>query len=166
VGDVVAVCGELGLAGRGLELLFERGVDASGEPDAASAAALRPAFDRELDAQLTPHPPIAAGVTAALGGATAMMDVSDGVALDARRLAEASGVVLDLDAAAVGSPLALTGGEDHALLATFPADAALPPGFRPIGRVRDGGAELRVDGRAFTARGGWDPYADWDGGGG
>lgn len=165
-GDVVAVCGELGLAARGLELLFERGVDAAGEPDATAAAALRPAFDRELDAQLAPHPPIAAGVTAALAGATAMMDVSDGLALDARRLAEASGVVVDLDADAVGSRLALTGGEDHAMLATFPASAALPSGFRPIGRVQAGGPELRVDGRAFTERGGWDPYADWDGGGG
>ena len=162
-GDVVAVCGELGLAARGLELLFAHGVDAAGEPDAAAAAALRPAHDRELDAQLTPHPPIASGVAAALAGATAMMDVSDGVALDARRLAEASGVVLDLDAAAVGSRLALTGGEDHALLATFPADAALPTGFRAIGRVRAGEAGLHVDGRPFTLRGGWDPYADWDG---
>jgi thiamine-monophosphate kinase len=165
-GDVVAVCGELGLAGRGLELLFERGVDHAGDPDADAATALRPTFDRELDAQLAPHPPIGSGVVAARAGATAMMDVSDGLALDARRLAEASGVVLDLDAAAVGSPLALTGGEDHALLATFPAEEVLPAGFRPIGRVVAGAPELRVDGRAYTHRGGWDPYADWDGGSG
>jgi len=162
-GDVVAVCGELGLAARGLELLFARGVDAAGVPDAAAAAALRPEFADALDAQLAPRPPIAAGVAAALAGATAMMDVSDGLALDARRMAEASGVVLDLDAAAVGSTLALTGGEDHAMLATFPAGAALPSGFRAIGRVLAGAAELRVDGRVFARRGGWDPYADWDG---
>jgi thiamine-monophosphate kinase len=163
-GDVVAVCGELGLAARGLELLFSRGIDAAGVPDAAAAASLRPAFDRELDAQLAPTPPIEAGVAAALAGATAMMDVSDGLALDARRLATASGVVLDLAAEAVGSSLALTGGEDHAMLATFPADAALPAGFRAIGRVLAGDAELRVDGRPYDHRGGWDPYADWDGG--
>ena len=163
-GDAVAVCGELGLAGRGLELLFSRGVDAAGEPDATAAASLRPVFDRELDAQLAPCPPIGAGVVAARAGATAMMDVSDGLALDARRLAEASGVVLDLDAAAVGSPLALMGGEDHALLATFPEGAALPEGFRVIGRVRAGEPGVRVDGRAYEHRGGWDPYADWDGG--
>lgn len=163
-GDRVAVCGELGLAARGLELLFARGVDAVGEPDARAAAALRPEFDRELDAQLTPRPPIGSGVVAALAGASAMMDVSDGVALDARRMAEASGVVIDLEARAVGSFLALTGGEDHALLATFPADAVLPAGFRAVGRVLAGAPELRVDGRPFEHRGGWDPYADWDGG--
>jgi len=63
----------------------------------------------------------------------------------------------------VGSPLALTGGEDHAMLATLPPGASLPPGFRVIGRVLAGAPELRVDGRAFDDRGGWDPYADWDG---
>ncbi|QNO38155.1 thiamine-phosphate kinase [Protaetiibacter sp. SSC-01] len=162
-GDVVAVCGELGLAGRGLELLFARGVDAEGVPDSVAAASLRPEFDRELDAQLAPSPPITAGVVAARAGATAMMDVSDGLALDARRMGEASGVAIDLDAAAVGSTVALTGGEDHALLATFPGDAVLPSGFRPIGRVRAGEPGVRVDGRPFDPRGGWDPYADWDG---
>ena len=94
-----------------------------------------------------------------------MLDLSDGLALDARRLAEASGVALDLSSTAVGSARALTGGEDHALLATFPAGAALPGGFRPIGVVRDG-AGLLVDGREFGDRGGWDPYADWAGGSG
>ncbi|MFT4028838.1 MAG: thiamine-phosphate kinase [Protaetiibacter sp.] len=163
-GDLVMVCGELGLAARGLDLLFAEGIDASGVPDAAAAASLRPAFDRELDAQLAPSPPIGAGVAAALAGATAMIDVSDGLALDARRLAEASGVVLDLDSAAVGSPLALTGGEDHALLATFPAEAAAPSGFRRIGVVRAGVPGLHLDGRSYDARGGWDPYTDWDGG--
>jgi len=164
-GDVVAVSGDLGLAGEGIALLFARGIDADGHPDAAAAAALRPEFDAQLDAQLTPSPPIAAGVRAAIGGATAMLDVSDGLALDARRIAEASAVVIDLDAAAVGSRMALTGGEDHALLATFPADAPLPSGFRAIGRVLQADPEpaLHVDGRPFDARGGWDPYADWDG---
>ncbi len=162
-GDIVTVSGELGLAARGLELLFARGTDAAGEPSASAAAALRPAFDRELDAQLTPRPPIGSGVEAALAGATAMMDVSDGLALDARRLAEASGVVLELSADAVGSLLALTGGEDHALLATFPPGVPPASGFRPIGVVRAGEPQLLVDGRPFDARGGWDPYADWDG---
>ena len=84
-----------------------------------------------------------------------MMDVSDGLLRDAGRLARASGVVIDLDgvARAFGSDLealapvaealgadgvewVLTGGEDHGLLATFPAGVPLPAGFRPIGMVR------------------------------
>ena len=165
-GDVVAVCGALGAAAEGIALLFARGVDEHGAPDAARAAVLRPEFDAVLDAQLAPSPPIAEGVAASLAGASAMMDVSDGLVLDARRLAEASGVVIDLDAAAIGSRAALTGGEDHALLATFPPDAVPPRGFRPIGGVRPAdasGPALHLDGRPVGERGGWDPYADWDG---
>ena len=58
---------------------------------------------------------------------------------------------------------ALTGGEDHALLATFPAITALPDGFRPIGRVVAQAPDaVLVDGRAHDDRRGWDPYRDWD----
>jgi thiamine-monophosphate kinase len=170
-GDVVAVSvgagGALGLAAEGLALLFEQGVDDEGVPDAGRALALRNASSasieaQPIEAQLTPRPPLADGVAAALAGATAMLDLSDGLAIDARRVADASGVALDLESTAVGSPLALTGGEDHALLATFPAGTALPGGFRRIGAVREGSG-LLVDGRAYGERGGWDPYADWDG---
>ena len=56
----------------------------------------------------------------------------------------------------------LDGGEDHSLLATFPESAMLPAGFRAIGRVVEGEG-LLVDGVAYTKRGGWDPYAGWDG---
>ncbi|GAA2081225.1 thiamine-phosphate kinase [Pseudolysinimonas kribbensis] len=169
-GDVVALAGRLGLAATGLLLLFERGVDADGIPDAAAAARLRAAAPGPVDAQLAPSPPIAAGPAAARARATAMLDVSDGLAIDARRIAAASGVALDLDPAAIAAiagtgidpRVALSGGEDHALLATFPPDAVLPPGFAPIGRVVEG-AGLLVDGRPFDGRGGWDPYADWDG---
>jgi thiamine-monophosphate kinase len=87
-----------------------------------------------------------------------MCDVSDGLLADVAHLAAASGVVMDLDrdalvrtcldppgplqqvAAALGAdPLAwvLTGGEDHALVATFPAGTALPEGWVAIGAVRD-----------------------------
>ena len=109
-----------------------------------------------------------------------MLDLSDGLALDARRLAAASGVSIDLDGVAIGvaglalegdreevlGSEALTGGEDHSLLATFPTGTLLPGDFRPIGHVRAAGAEvpeLLVDGVPFVARGGWDPYADWNG---
>lgn len=160
-GDVVAVSGALDLAAAGLELLFTQAVDAAGAPSAELASVVRAAHPVEVDAQLAPTPPLADGVAAALAGATAMLDVSDGLAIDARRIATASGIRIDLDSAAVGSPLALTGGEAHALLATFPADVALPGGFRVIGRVL-AGEGLAVDGRDFAERGGWDPYRDGD----
>lgn len=163
VGDLVAVAGELGAAATGLRLLFERGVDADGVPSAGEAAVLRRDHGEHIDAQLAPRPPIGAGVVAAIAGATAMLDLSDGLALDAGRMAAASGVAIDLDAATLGlDPLiALSGGEDHSLLATFPAGAALPREFRRIGTVR-AGAGVLVDGVLYDGRAGWDPYRDWD----
>jgi thiamine-monophosphate kinase len=158
----------LGLAAEGLHLLFTEGT-AAGRPDAAAAAELALRHPEAIAAQLRPHPPIADGKAASLAGATAMLDVSDGLAIDARRIAAASGVALDLHAV---TGLALTGGEDHALLATFPDDVALPGGFRQIGVVlerADGGnanepaSELLVDGHPYRGRGGWDPYAIGDG---
>lgn len=160
-GDVVAVSGSLGLAAEGLRVLFEQGT-VDGVPDAAAAADARARHPEAVAAQLAPRPPIADGRTAALAGATAMLDVSDGLAIDARRLAAASGVAVDLRADAIGSRVALDGGEDHALLATFPDTVALPGGFRAIGAVREGAGVL-VDGVEVTARGGWDPFAGWDG---
>ena len=183
-GDWVAVSGPLGLAAEGLSLLFERGVDATGAPDAAAAARLRAEHPVPIAGQLTPHPPIAVGVAAALGGASAMIDLSDGLALDARRVARASVVNLDLSSELIrevalahgldpAAPLsiALTGGEDHSLLATFPPDVAppldaLPGGFRVIGRVVESdrhGPAVLIDGRPFDERGGWDPFAEWSG---
>ncbi|MEO5919551.1 MAG: thiamine-phosphate kinase, partial [Pseudolysinimonas sp.] len=155
-GDIVALSGSIGLAAEGLALLFERAVDADGMPDAARAHGLRSEFAATLDAQLTPRPPLGDGVAAAIAGATSMLDVSDGLAIDARRIADASGVRLDLDAAAIGSPIALAGGEDHALLATFPAafaeaGSSLPGGFRRIGTVREGSG-ISIDGRPYGER--------------
>ena len=164
VGDTVAVSGTLGLAAAGLRVLFEHGVDDRGEPDAVAAASARLAHPGEVDAQLTPRPPLADGPAAATGGATAMLDLSDGLALDARRLALASGVRLDFDAASLGADprRALAGGEDHALLATFPSGASLPGGFRAVGRV-ESGEGLSLDGVPFDELSGWDPYRGWDG---
>lgn len=162
VGDVIAVCGVLGAAAAGLRLLFDRGT-IDGEPDAAAAAAVRHEFAVAIDAQLAPTPPIAFGRLAAIAGATAMLDLSDGLAIDARRIASASGVALDLDSSAVGSREALDGGEDHSLLATFPAGVPIPDGFRIIGGVAPGSG-LLVDGKRYTALGGWDPYSGWNGG--
>jgi thiamine-monophosphate kinase len=164
-GDLVAVAGELGSAGRGLRLLFDRFRDAAGNPTAIDGDSLTPAEAVDLGAQLRPSPPLALGPLAGAAGATAMMDVSDGLVLDASRLAAASAVSILLDSATLGDDpaTALSGGEDHALLATFPAGTALPDGFRVIGRAAaPGDHAVLVDGRPYAGTGGWDPYRDWD----
>ena len=163
-GDTVAVSGALGEAAEGLRLLFAEAVDAAGEPDRDRFAEVAVAHPAPIAAQLRPRPPLSDGPLAALAGATAMLDLSDGLALDARRVAEASGVAIDLDTSALGPDvrLALTGGEDHGLFAAFPPGVALPGGFRWVGRVREGSG-LLVDGIPFGERGGWDPYLEWDG---
>ena len=163
-GDVVAHAGVRGAAARGLALLFAEARDAAGEPDAALARDLRARHPELVRAQLAPEPPVSAGVAAALGGATAMLDVSDGLARDARRIAEASGVGIDFSGRALGGDvrLALAGAEDHGLLATFPADTSIPAPFAPIGRVTAAAGVLSVDGVAIDALG-WDPYSGWDG---
>ncbi|MCW3494248.1 thiamine-phosphate kinase [Microbacterium sp. SSM24] len=162
-GDVVAVAGDLGRAARGLSLLFSRFTDAAGAPVPVDEALLDAAERADLAVQLRPSPPLTLGPAAADAGASAMMDVSDGLVLDASRLAAASGVSVTIDSALLGPDpaSALTGGEDHALLATFPAE--IPEGFREIGRVVEQGEHaVLVDGRPHDDRGGWDPYRDWD----
>jgi len=124
-----------------------------------------------------PEPPLAAGPVAARTGATAMMDVSDGLLLDAGRVAEASGLDLVIDPAAPAlagaaqqlTPLAaqfginpldwvLTGGEDHALLATFPAGVDLPSGWSGIGRCVPGCGQVQVLGNYQPEHQGWDHF--------
>lgn len=163
-GDIVAVSGDLGLAGHGLRLLFEGGVDDEGRPDVARGATVRSRHPRAVGAQLAPRPPIADGPLAAIAGATAMLDLSDGLALDARRVATASGVAIELEASALGEDpaAALDGGEDHGLFACFPPGTLLPGDFRRIGIVAEGRG-VRVDGVRYDRAGGWDPYLGWDG---
>lgn len=188
-GDVVAYSGTLGLAGMGLALLFERSADDAGVAHSDGLAELRSSHGAEIAAQFAPRAPIAGGRAASAAGATAMMDVSDGLALDAARLARASRVEVRLSGElleagfgaqqGVAVPLRamLEGGEDHGLLATFPAGAALPAGFLPIGEVGEAGVageagvvgeavdstgdpalgSLSVNGETY-APGGWDPY--------
>lgn len=85
---------------------------------------------------------------------TAMMDVSDGLLLDCRRLAEASGVSIRLDSAAI--PVAdrarltecVTWGDDYELLFTLPPESAPPVPANRIGEVTArGGSLLYLDGR-------------------
>jgi thiamine-monophosphate kinase len=156
-GDVVALAGRLGWAAAGLAVL-QRGFRSPGVVVAAHRV---------------PEPPYAAGPAAAEAGATAMIDVSDGLLADLGHIAAASGVVIDVRrpgvpqkllevGAALGvDPVSflLTGGEDHALVATFPAAAALPPGFTPIGEVRAGDAAVLVEGRPYDGDAGWTHFA-------
>lgn len=165
-GDIIAVAGELGSAAEGLRRLFagERlAAGATAAPSEASSESrseptTESPSDRAIRLQLRPEPPVAAGVLAAEAGATSMIDVSDGLALDAARVATASGVTLDLDPAVAD---VLGAGEDHALLATFPAAAELPHAFIQIGHVRPrGAAALLLDGAPVAAAPGWDPFRD------
>jgi len=163
-GDVVAHAGRRGWSAAGLALLVADRADV----DPGLVAAYR-----------SPEPDLAAGPAAARAGATSMLDVSDGLLRDGRRLARASGVTLDLDgpaaafasdasrlagaADALGADVVdwlLTGGEDHGMLATFPPDVPLPAPFRRIGAVTERGEDLvLVDGRPpVTATTGWDHF--------
>jgi thiamine-monophosphate kinase len=123
-GDALVVTGELGGAAAGLLLLED--------PSLPGDEALR---RRQLD----PTPRLAAGQALAAAGATAMIDLSDGLAGDAGHVAVASGALLVIDAEAVPiAPgldavataagrdpleLAAAGGEDYELLAALPAEA-------------------------------------------
>ncbi|WP_030157714.1 thiamine-phosphate kinase [Glycomyces sp. NRRL B-16210] len=158
-GDVLAIAGRTGWAAAGLNIL-SRGFRSPG--------ALVGAYRR-------PQPPYAAGRDAALMGAGAMIDVSDGLLADLGHIAAASGVAIDVDAAALPVPepmrnaaealgsdarrWILTGGEDHALAATFPAEVILPEGWRRIGAVEEG-TGVTVDGRRWKGQTGWDHFIE------
>jgi thiamine-monophosphate kinase len=147
-GDVLALAGRQGWAAGGLAVLG-RGFRSP---------------RKLVDAYRRPEPPYAAGPQARMAGATAMIDVSDGLVADVGHLAEASGVVVDITTGAfelaeplqaVGAALGadpmrfiLGGGDDHALAATFPADTALPDGWTAIGTVAEGEG-VTVDGAAY-----------------
>jgi len=147
-GDVVAAIGRIGWAAAGYHVLA-RGFRS---PRVIVSAHRRP------------DPPYAAGPAAAAAGATAMVDVSDGLLADLGHVADASGVAIDVRAAAfeiaeplqaVGAALGvdplsfiLTGGDDHTLVAMFGPDAELPAGFTVIGQVADGSG-VTIDGTTY-----------------
>ena len=123
-----------------------------------------------VEAYQRPQPPYAAGLAAAKAGATSMIDVSDGLVADVGHLASGSGVAIDITRGsfeladpmhAVGSALGvdpmqfiLGGGDDHAIVATFPAGTDLPEGFTAIGSV-SAGEGVTVDGAAYDGPVGW-----------
>jgi thiamine-monophosphate kinase len=167
-GDVLAVVGRLGWAAAGL-LVLGRGFRS---PRAV------------VEVQRVPQVPYGQGAVAARAGATSMVDVSDGLLADLGHVARASGVTIDVDTTAfeIGEPLqtvgaatrvdplllVLTGGEDHALAATFPP-GRVPPGWTTVGTVGavgpldpdDAGSDgprVLVDGAPFTGAPGWDHF--------
>lgn len=176
-GQVVAVSGELGRSAAGWALLRDAGTD----PGAVAGAERGwSQAQRELVAyHRRPTPDLAQGPAAAAAGATALIDVSDGLLRDAGRIARASGLTIDLDGAAVRGLAALlieavgeeramdavlSGGEEHVLLATFP-DAAVPAGWRPLGRTLPGSSDhgspdavVLIDGLAPEGSRGWDHF--------
>ena len=96
-GDVIAVAGPLGHSAAGLALLQAGAVDTAGEPSCASIADRNPGALAELvAAHLRPAPPYDAGPEAARLGATAMIDVSDGLLADLGHVAAASGVRINV----------------------------------------------------------------------
>jgi thiamine-monophosphate kinase len=155
-GEVLAVTGELGGAAAGL-LLVDRPELAS-ELGEGTAALL-------VKRQVEPTPLLAAGTALASAGASAMIDLSDGLGADAAQIAAASGVrvAIELDrlpvqdgvaraAAAAGvdeRELAAGGGEDYELLAVLPPDR-VGDAQRAVSGV---GSKLTVIGRTASGEG-------------
>ncbi|ANY19954.1 Thiamine-monophosphate kinase [Tsuneonella dongtanensis] len=132
-GDAVYVTGSLGLAMLGM---------AEAERNSGSAADLAYRRPRPLLAEGRALAPIV----------NAMMDVSDGLLLDAFRIAQASRVTFDLDSATfpVADPerilACVTWGDDYQLVFTAAPDRQLPVAARRIGTVTGpDSAALRVD---------------------
>ncbi|MGH2975529.1 MAG: thiamine-phosphate kinase [Solirubrobacterales bacterium] len=171
-GDALVLTGELGGAAAGLELLEKPEIEAQVMTGRATELRRR---------QLEPQPRLGAGRMLARSGATAMIDLSDGLAGDAVHLAEQSGVALRIEldevpraagveqvAMAAGRDpwqLLAGGGEDYELLASIPperleeAERAVREGeglpLTRIGAVDVGsGVELRLpDGRLLEPEG-------------
>jgi thiamine-monophosphate kinase len=151
-GDVVAFAGRLGWAGAGLAVLG-RGFRSPVQI---------------VNAHRRPEPPYAQGVEAAVLGASAMTDVSDGLIADLGNIASASGVRIELKGSALTVPLklkevaaalntdpmtwVLTAGDDYALVATFDKGVDLPAAWTVIGAVVEGSG-VRVDGRTWPSGG-------------
>lgn len=148
-GDRLYVTGALGRSAAGLRLLRE---------DAGATGPL-------VEAHRRPRARVAEGRAARLGGASAMIDVSDGLAADLGHLADASGVGFELVPVPVapGCTLdeALGGGEDYELVLAAPdaarlseafAEAGLAPPLE-IGRCVEDPARRLLEGRPLPPRG-------------
>jgi thiamine-monophosphate kinase len=147
VGDALAVTGPLGRAAAGLNLLFA--ADPGNGPDVPAC----------ITAQLRPSARVEDGVRLRAAGVRAALDVSDGLASDALRMAEASGVGVEItelpiapEAARIAGArgwdaqaMTLYGGEDYELLAAVPDGVDCD--LIRVGRVVEEGMWLVHDGR-------------------
>jgi thiamine-monophosphate kinase len=154
-GDAVVVTGELG--GAVALRLFEGGASDAVPDDLAHALRAR---------QLDPQPRLPEGRALAASGATAMIDVSDGLGADAGHIAAESGVRLEIDMATVPlqagvrevamaageDPLELAagGGEDYELLCCLP-EGSLDPARAAVADV---GGSLTMIGHCVPGEGG------------
>ncbi len=186
-GDALVLTGEIGAAAAGLSLLDNPHLDA----DFVFSASIAPLSAKSAGAglvrrQLEPVPRLGAGRALADSGATAMIDLSDGLGGDARHLAESSGIGLKIEAAALPlahgvaevaaasgrdpAAFAVTGGEDYELLASIPpehldrATAAIRKEeggtLTKIGEVVAGeGVEIRLPGGERLEVAGFDQLA-------
>jgi thiamine-monophosphate kinase len=154
-GDQLFVTGPLGASAAGLRILT-----GGSRPHGAAA-------DQLVRAHRRPVARLDEGETARLAGANAAIDVSDGLATDARHLARASGVGLELMSLPVADGAtadeALRGGEDYELVIATAHPGELIRAFAgaglrepsPIGTCTDDPTVLRLDGQPLPA-GGWE----------
>lgn len=176
-GDLLVLTGEIGGAAAGRLLLDDPGLAAAVSEAAAEALRAR---------QLDPAPRLRCGRALAESGARAMIDLSDGLAGDARHIAESSRVGLRIDAAALPLAagvaeiaaaagrdpleLAVSSGEDYELLAALPpkrlddasarVGGAAETGLTPIGEAQEGaGVEIRLPGGGLLESRGYDHFA-------
>jgi thiamine-monophosphate kinase len=175
-GDLLVLTGEIGGAAAGRLLLDD--------PSLARSVAESTA-DHLRARQLDPHPRLGSGKALAEADAHALIDLSDGLAGDSLRIAEASGVALRIDAGALPlakgvaeiavaakrdpHELAIAGGEDYELLAAISPQrlteastrigSAAETTLTPIGEVDTGtGVEIRLPAGGLLEPRGYDHF--------
>ena len=171
-GDRLFVTGPLGRSAAGLRLLRAAATGSGAAGEAGPPAGENPgAGSRHTDPRLIrahrrPVARLAEGEAARRSGATAAIDLSDGLAGDLRHLALASGIGVDLETVPVADGAtrdeALGGGEDYELLLATGNPGALVAAFRaaelappvPVGWCTDRAGQVTVDGVPLPP-GGW-----------